>query len=82
MANPTATEFDSDNARYIEVANNVQIQDNTSHVHFLLISATDLKRDIIEHIMEWQLLLCDLLLDITTHEIDNFYDYVKTKSEE
>lgn len=81
-AKPTATEFNADNERYIEVANNVQVQENTVHVHFLMIIAMDLKKSIIEHVLEWQSLLCDLLLKMTTSEIDFVYDYVQVKSEE
>lgn len=80
MANPTATQFDSDNARYIEVANNVQIQENTSHVHFLMIMATELKKSIIEHIIEWQNRLCELLHAVTLESIDFIYNYVEVKT--
>lgn len=79
---PTAAQFDSDNARYIEVANNVQIEENTTHVHFLLIIVTDLKKAIIEHILDWQIQLCDLLLEMTIDQIDHIYNYVQVKSEE
>lgn len=82
LNNPTATQFDSDNARYIEVANNVQIQDPTTHVHFLLIIVTDFKKSIIEHVLEWQTHLCNLLLEMTMAQIDDIYEYVNVKSVE
>lgn len=80
-SNPTAAQFDADNGRYIEVANNVQIQENTTHVHFMMVICTDLKRSIIDHCVEWQNKLCQLLYKLTIEKLDYVYEYIKSNSE-
>lgn len=80
--NPTAAQFDANIGRYTEIANNVQIQEAVTVVHFIRINCVALKKAIIEHCIEWQLKLCELLHIITIRNIDHVYDYVKFNSEQ
>jgi dynein heavy chain len=79
--NPSASQFDANIGRYTEVANNVQIQEGVTVVHFIRINCAELKRAIIEHCLEWQVKLCELLYKLTVRNIDEIYDYIKVNSE-
>lgn len=79
--NPTAAEFDANIGRYTEVANNVQIQEGVTVVHFIRINCGDLKKAIIEHCVEWQTKLCELLYKLTVQNIDDIYNYIKVNTE-
>lgn len=79
---PSASLFDSNIARYTEMANNVQIQETLTAVHFLQINCADLKQGIIEHCMEWQRKLCNLLYKMTKENLQQLYGYIKVNSEE
>lgn len=81
MENPSAANFDANIGRYTEVANNVHIQETVVDVHFIQINFGDLKKSIIEHCIEWQLKLCELLYSLTAKKITTVYDYIKTNSE-
>ncbi|KAJ8920059.1 hypothetical protein NQ315_011713 [Exocentrus adspersus] len=81
IENPSASLFDSNIARYTEMANNVQIQETITAVHFLQINCAELKQGIIEHCMEWQQKLCDLLFKMTKANIEELYNYMKTNAE-
>ncbi|ERL85346.1 hypothetical protein D910_02766 [Dendroctonus ponderosae] len=74
---PSATLFDANIGRYTELANNVQIQDTVSDVHFLQINCSDLKKAIIEHCVEWQNKMCLLLFNLTERKIDDIYEYME-----
>ncbi|XP_023311334.1 dynein heavy chain 2, axonemal [Anoplophora glabripennis] len=80
--NPSASLFDSNIARYTEMANNVQIQETLTAVHFLQINCADLKQGIIEHCMEWQRKLCALLFKMTKQNLQELYHYMKVNMEE
>lgn len=73
---PSAALFDANIGRYTELANNVQIQETVSDVHFLQINCSDLKKSIIEHCVEWQNKMCLLLFNLTERKIDNIYEYM------
>ncbi|XP_025835309.1 dynein heavy chain 2, axonemal-like [Agrilus planipennis] len=79
--NPNAAQFDANIGRYTEVANNVQIQETISNVHFIVVNSTELKKSIVEHCFLWQEKLCKLLHDMTVEKIDAIYDYVELYSE-
>lgn len=78
---PNAAQFDSNIGRYTEVANNVQIQESVTAVHFIVVNSLDLKKAIIEHCIEWQSKLCALLNKLTNKKINHVYDYIETNSE-
>ncbi|KAJ8964945.1 hypothetical protein NQ314_004500 [Rhamnusium bicolor] len=80
--NPSAYLFDSNISRYTEMANNVQIQETISAVHFLQINCADLKTAIIGHCVQWQEKLCGLLYKLTEENIRELYDYMKMNSED
>lgn len=80
--NPTAAQFDANIGRYTEIANNVQIQEAVIVVYFIRINCAELKKAVIEHCIEWQLKLCELLHNLTIQNINHVYDYVKFNSEE
>ncbi|KAF5292010.1 hypothetical protein FQA39_LY14127 [Lamprigera yunnana] len=79
--NPDATQFDSNIGRYSEVANNVQIQESVSGVHFIVVNSVELKKAIIDHCIDWQERLSDLLSKMTTEKVQYVYDYIKTNGE-
>lgn len=79
---PSAALFDSNIARYTELANNVQIQETVSSVHFMQINCADLKHAIIDHCLEWQEKLNSLLFKMTENKIGELYDYMKFNTEE
>lgn len=78
---PTADQFDANIGRYTEVANNVQIQEGVTVVHFIRINCSELKRAIIEHCVQWQMKLCQLLYKLTVRNINDVYAYIKTNTE-
>lgn len=80
-SNPSATTFDADIYRYTEVANNCQIQENTTDVHFIVLNSSELKKAIIAHCIEWQEKLCQLLYEMTVDKIEFIYSYTKINSE-
>nr|XP_015838947.1 PREDICTED: dynein heavy chain 2, axonemal [Tribolium castaneum] len=79
--NPTAAQFDANIGRYTEVANNVQIQEGVTVVHFIRINCSELKKSIIEHCLQWQMKLCQLLYKLTVRNIDDVYEYIKVNTE-
>lgn len=81
VANPNAATFDADIGRYTEVANNCQIQETVTSVHFILLNCGDLKKSIIAHCIEWQEKLCALLFKLTLEKVDHIYEYTKKNSE-
>lgn len=78
---PNAAQFDSDIGRYTEVANNVQMQETISAVHFILVNSSDLKKAITDHCLEWQRKLCNLLYKMTVNKIHHVYDYTRRNGE-
>lgn len=78
---PSALLFDSNIARYTEMANNVQIQDSVSAVHFMQINCSDLKQSVINHCLEWQQKLCDLLHKMTEAKLNDLYQYINLNSD-
>ncbi|KAG7190743.1 hypothetical protein KM043_006815 [Ampulex compressa] len=78
---PTAASFDSDIARYAEVANNVQIHETIVTVHFLDVNADRLKGTIIEECSTWQQRLIALLLRMTENMVDHVYHYIAESSQ-
>ncbi|KAB0795300.1 hypothetical protein PPYR_12139 [Photinus pyralis] len=81
LSKPKAMQFDSNIGRYTEVANNVQIQESTTAVHFIVVNSVELKRAIIEHCVEWQSKLCALLKKLTYEQINHVYTYINTNTE-
>ncbi|CAG9819075.1 unnamed protein product [Phaedon cochleariae] len=75
--NPSAALFDSNISRYTEFANNVQIQETVSAVHFMQINCAALKQAVIDHCLEWQEKLCKLLLKMTENNLKELYEYIK-----
>ncbi|KAG5894356.1 hypothetical protein JTB14_031917 [Gonioctena quinquepunctata] len=80
--NPSAMLFDSNIGRYTEMANNVQIQETVTAVHFMQINCADLKRAIVDHCIEWQEKLCDLLFKMTEENLKELYDYMVMNGED
>ncbi|XP_050498494.1 dynein axonemal heavy chain 2 [Diabrotica virgifera virgifera] len=79
---PSPLLFDANIARYTELANNVNIQETVTAVHFMQINCAELKHAIIEHCIEWQEKLCALLFKMTNTKIMELYQYIKLYSEE
>ncbi|KAI5104428.1 dynein heavy chain 2, axonemal isoform X1 [Silurus meridionalis] len=52
--NPSVSTFDSDIARYAEVANNVQKEETALSVQFVLLDCSPLKFSLLQHCNEWQ----------------------------
>ncbi|KAJ8936976.1 hypothetical protein NQ318_015640 [Aromia moschata] len=64
------------------MANNVQVQETVSAVHYLQINCADLKYAIVQHCIEWQEKLCGLLYKMTDMNIMELYEYIKFNSEQ
>ncbi|XP_072759448.1 dynein axonemal heavy chain 2 [Anoplolepis gracilipes] len=77
---PTAASFDADISKYIDVMNNVQLQETMTTVHFLNINSDGLKATIIEHCSIWQQKLTALLLRMTDAMVDHIYHYIAENS--
>ncbi|KAG5317386.1 DYH2 protein, partial [Pseudoatta argentina] len=77
---PTAAVFDADISKYLEVMNNIQLQETMATVHFLDINFDGLKATIIEHCSIWQQKLTALLLRMTDAMIDHVYHYIAENS--
>lgn len=73
---PTVASFDADIGRYTEVANNVQMQDTVTTVHFIDVNCDTLKQAIIDHCSLWQQKLTGLLLQLTEGKINYVYNYI------
>ncbi|KAK0095864.1 hypothetical protein PV326_007167, partial [Microctonus aethiopoides] len=67
---PTAASFDTEIERYSEMANNVEMQETVTIVHFLDVNSDRLKAAIIEHCSIWQQKLTALLLHMTQVSMD------------
>ena len=67
--------------RYTEHANNVQLQETVSLVHFIMIDSTKLKLAIIQHCHVWQELLLKLLQKNTAEKINSCYQYTRENTE-
>ncbi|CAG9772859.1 unnamed protein product [Ceutorhynchus assimilis] len=79
---PSAALFDANIGRYTELANNVQIQETVSDVHFLQINCAEMKKAIIDHCIEWQDKMCMLLFKLTKRKIDDIYDYMERNTKQ
>lgn len=79
--NPNAAQFDANIGRYTEVANNVQIQETVTAVHFIVVHSVELKKEIVDHCAIWQEKLCALLYKLTNNKINHIYNYMKENSE-
>lgn len=79
---PSASLFDSNISRYTEIANNVQILETVTAVHFTQINCAELKQSVVNHCVEWQQKLCALLLKMTTEKLKELYDYIEANGEE
>lgn len=79
---PSAALFDANIGRYTELANNVQIQETVSDVHFLQINCSELKKAIIEHCVQWQDKMCTLLFKLTEKKLNDIYTYMEKNSQE
>ncbi|XP_018342049.1 PREDICTED: dynein heavy chain 2, axonemal [Trachymyrmex septentrionalis] len=77
---PTAASFDADISKYLDVMNNVQLQETMATVHFLDINFDGLKATIIEHCSIWQQKLTTLLLRMTDAMVDHVYHYIAENS--
>ncbi|XP_043277760.1 dynein axonemal heavy chain 2 [Venturia canescens] len=73
---PTVVTFDADIARYAEVANNVQMQETITSIHFVEVNAERLKAAIVEQCALWQHKLTQLLLRMTEAKVDHVYKYI------
>lgn len=81
LENPTVAVFDANIGRYTEVANNVQIIEAVTAVHFMVINSGELKVEIINHCIEWQRRLCMLLYSLTEQNIFEVHNYIKENGE-
>ncbi|KAG5316465.1 DYH2 protein, partial [Acromyrmex insinuator] len=77
---PTAAVFDADISKYLEVMNNIRLQETMATVHFLDINFDGLKATIIEHCSIWQQKLTALLLRMTDAMVDHVYHYIAENS--
>lgn len=77
---PTADTFDSDISRYTMIANNVQMQDTMTSVHFLDVNADRLKGAIIEECSVWQQKLIGVLFRQTQTMVNHVYHYIAENS--
>ena len=73
--NPSVTSFDADISRYSEVANNVQMQEAVSYVHFIQINSGPLKIAIVNHCSLWQEKLFFLLKKTADKNIRSLLQY-------
>lgn len=69
--------FDAEIERYSEMANNVEMQETVTIVHFLDVNSDRLKAAIIEHCSIWQQKLTALLFHMTQVSMDQLYKYMK-----
>ncbi|XP_031370853.1 dynein heavy chain 2, axonemal [Apis dorsata] len=77
---PTADTFDSDISRYTMIANNVQIQETMTSVHFLDVNSDRLKGAIIEECSIWQQKLIGVLFRQTQNMMNHVYHYIAENS--
>ncbi|KAL0267127.1 UNVERIFIED_CONTAM: hypothetical protein PYX00_009482 [Menopon gallinae] len=75
LLNPTVTSFDSDISRYSEVANNVQMQEAISYIHFIQINSGPLKLAIVNHCSIWQEKLFQLLKKMADKNVRAIFQY-------
>lgn len=75
LLNPTVTSFDSDISRYSEVANNVQMQEAISYIHFIQINSGPLKLAIVNHCSIWQEKLFQLLKKMADKNVRAIIQY-------
>lgn len=80
--NPTALQFDEKINTYTELSNDVQVQDGVSMVHCIRINCVELKKAIVEHCIEWQSKLCQLLHKLTVRNVKEVYSYMKINAEQ
>ncbi|KAL8578358.1 hypothetical protein ACOMHN_031732 [Nucella lapillus] len=73
---PTVASFESDIARYTEVANNVQTQETVLNVQFVLLDCSPLKAAIVAHCQEWQNKFTSLLLEMANTELHSLSDFM------
>lgn len=58
------------------MANNVQMQDTVTTVHFIDVNSDTLKQAIIDHCSLWQKKLTGLLLHLTEEKLNYAYNYI------
>ncbi|XP_034231069.1 dynein heavy chain 2, axonemal [Thrips palmi] len=73
--NAPISEFDLAIAKYSATAENVQLLETTSQVHFLLINSSALKQAISEHCTMFSTLVSTLLRKLANEKITNIYKY-------
>ena len=67
--NPAVSSFDADIARYSEVQNNIQKEDTTITINFVLVDSNSIKVSLIRHCNEWQDKFTALLRSMATQKL-------------
>ncbi|XP_071165421.1 dynein axonemal heavy chain 2-like [Mytilus edulis] len=73
---PVVSSFDSDIARYDEVANNVEAHETIEIIQFMMIDCSPLKTAIMSHCREWQTKFTQLLKKMSTTSLMDLQDYL------
>uniref|UniRef100_A0A8C8SM12 Dynein axonemal heavy chain 2 n=1 Tax=Pelusios castaneus TaxID=367368 RepID=A0A8C8SM12_9SAUR len=75
--NPLVSSFDADTARYMEVANNVQKEETVLSVQFVLLDCSHLKFSVVQHCIEWQKKLTNLLNEMASTRLQELSAYLQ-----
>uniref|UniRef100_A0A8D0HGT5 Dynein axonemal heavy chain 2 n=1 Tax=Sphenodon punctatus TaxID=8508 RepID=A0A8D0HGT5_SPHPU len=75
--NPLVSSFDADTARYMEVANNVQKEETVLSIQFVLLDCSHLKFSVVQHCIEWQNKLTNLLNEMASSRLQELYAYLQ-----
>ena len=67
--NPAVSSFDADIARYSEVQNNIQKEETTITINFVLVDSNSIKMSLIRHCNEWQDKFTALLRNMATAKL-------------
>ncbi|XP_049338447.1 dynein axonemal heavy chain 2 [Astyanax mexicanus] len=75
--NPPVSSFDSDIARYSEVANNVQKEETVLSVQFVLLDCSPLKFSLVQHCNEWQGKFTQLLSLMASTRLKELHSFLQ-----
>ncbi|XP_053575482.1 dynein axonemal heavy chain 2 [Bombina bombina] len=78
---PPVSSFDSDIARYSELANNVQKEETLVNIQFVLLDCSNLKYSLVQYCHEWQKRFTDLLSNMATGKLMELQAYMKDNGE-
>ena len=78
--NPAVSSFDADIARYSEVQNNIQKEETTVVINFVLIDSNAIKIALIRHCNDWQDKFTALLRDMATEKLKETTTFMQTNA--